>query len=87
MAVLIRMGQRSDGTDTAEVEWEGKTLRLSSRHGATMRLARVLVDNGMPDQPWEGVDAKTGRPRLSGPSLHRLALLAVQDGDSEAGVP
>lgn len=53
-------------------------LEAKSANGATMALARKLVEAGYPDQPWEarGVD---GMVRLYGKSLHGLAGISCEE--------
>jgi hypothetical protein len=69
------------GIHEAQAEFNGQTFVARSRNGIEMKLARMLVEAGAPDQPWEtyGID---GRKRLSGSSLHRLAKLDVQQSGS-----
>src|ERR1700722_18483177 len=69
------------GIHEAQAEFNGQTFIARSCNGIEMKLARTLVEAGAPDQPWEtsGID---GRKRLSGPSLHRLARLDVQQSGS-----
>jgi hypothetical protein len=73
------------GIHEVQAEFNGQTFIARSRNGIEMKLARMLVEAGAPDQPWEtyGID---GRKRLSGPSLHRLAKLDVQQSGS-TGTP
>jgi hypothetical protein len=55
-------------------------FEAGSRYGATMAVARQLVEAGCPDQPWEA--GRPGKRDLIGPSLHRLArLTVVENGD------
>ena len=69
------------GIHEAQAEFNGQTFIAQSRNGIEMKLARMLVKAGAPDQPWEtcGVD---GRKRLYGSSLHRLAKFDVQQSGS-----
>jgi hypothetical protein len=73
------------GIHEAQAEFNGQTFIARSRNGIEMKLARMLVEAGAPDQPWEtcGID---GRKRLSGSSLHSLAKLDVQQSGS-TGTP
>jgi hypothetical protein len=71
------------GRDIASCDWNGETHTATTRHGATMALARVMVGKGAPDGPWEGVHAHTGRKLLHGASLHRLAKFTVQENFSD----
>lgn len=73
----IHMSQSPDGTDIAAFWDEDWPVRCSSRHGALMKLARLLASLGMPDQPWRTLRA--GRVCMHGPSLHRLADLTVHE--------
>ena len=68
-------------TDEAEATHNGQTIQARSRHGATMKLARMLVEAGCPDQSWAAY-GHDGRLRLSGSSLHGLAGLTVQESDT-----
>jgi len=69
------------GQDVAEAEFNGQTFSATTRHGATMKLARTLVEAGAADQPWQ-VIGPDGRIRFHGPSLHRLAKLTIAEPDS-----
>jgi hypothetical protein len=57
----------------------GRLFEVSSTQGATMALARLLCSHGVPDGPYEAV-GEDGQ--FHGPSLHRLAKLTVQGGES-----
>ena len=70
-----------DGSDAAEAEHAGQLYSATSRHGATMALARRLVAAGAADTAWQALDAG-GAVRVYGASLHRLARLAVRDDDT-----
>lgn len=77
----IRLSQKSNGVDTAEMDWDGRPFRAESRHGASMALARRVVEAGAPDGPWEALAPQTGTRALYGPSLHRMARLTVEEND------
>jgi hypothetical protein len=64
--------------DIAATHWNGQPYEASSTHSATMKLARLLVAEGCPDQPWEarGTD---GQRRYFGKSLHRWAELTLTE--------
>lgn len=47
-----------------------------------MALARQLVAAGYRDGPWQAV-GRDGKPRLVGPSLHRLAKLTIRENDRD----
>lgn len=66
----------------ATAEAGGKTYEAKSRNGATMRLARQMVQDGLPDGAWQVVNEQ-GRVRYSGGSLYRLAKLTVHETDRE----
>ena len=70
--------------DAATAVWDGKTYQATSRHGATMALARQLVAAGCPDQPWEA--GRPGRRDLFGPSIHGLAQLTIHESDEDGPV-
>jgi hypothetical protein len=70
IAFALSTGRES--RDTAEAEWQGRVHRATSAHGATMKLARQLVEAGCPDLAC----SVPGRTR--GSSLHRLATLTVE---------
>jgi hypothetical protein len=69
-------------TDAAEATHNGRTFQARSRHGATMKLARILREAGCADQPWEAY-GHDGRSRLMGSSLHGLAGLTVQESNTQ----
>lgn len=71
------------GADTASTIYAGRTFTASSRNGASMKLARLLVAAGCPDQPVE-VRWPDGAPRFSARSLHRLAELTITEPDAGA---
>jgi len=71
--------QRSDGKDVASAVWEGRGFMAVSRNGATMKLARRLVEAGCPDGPWQACGAEG--VRFHGPSLHGLAKWTIWEGD------
>lgn len=74
VTVLIQMSERFDGMDIA---MHGKFV-ASSRNGASMKLARMLVDAGYPDAPFQ---TRRGRKVcMTGDSLHALAQLTVTEG-------
>ncbi len=66
--------------DIATTEAGGKIYEAASRNGATMRLARQMVQDGLPDGAWQVAD-DSGRVRYSGHSLYRLARLTVRETD------
>jgi len=70
--------------DHAGAVWNGLAYATQSAHGACCKLARILVDAGCPDQPWE-TRGSDGQRRLFGASLHGLARLTVSSPD--AGSP
>ena len=76
--VAVQRGTRQ--RDEATCFWNGKAHRVVSGSGAAMKLARLLVREGCPDQPW-GTRTSTGTRSLFGPSLYRLAKLRVEESD------
>ena len=79
----FRMSQRSDGSDVAEIEFDGRPLKATSRHGAIMAISRLLLSAGAPDGPWEGVSSGTSEGRLYGRSIVALAGLSVSETDRQ----
>lgn len=79
---MIRMilAEGKGGLDNAVASFGGRTFTATSRTGATLKLARALVEAGAPDSPVEarGTD---GRLRFTAPSLHRLARWTISDRD------
>ena len=82
--MTVREAFRRDGAsiDVASAEAGGKQYEAQSGNGATMRLARQMVKDGLPDGAWQAVGAD-GRVRLRGPSLFRLAKLTVHWTDKD----
>ena len=79
--IQISLGERTDGANTAEAEWNGRIFRAASGKASAMRdVARQLVAAGCPDQAW--VSAWGGRPSMRGASLHDMAAVDVRDGDA-----
>jgi hypothetical protein len=86
MSYCFRLSQRPDGFDVAETEFDGRTLRAETRHGATMAISRLLISAGAPDGPWEGVDSGTDARRLYGRSVVALAGLTISETDKHRGI-
>jgi len=80
MKFLIIVSHKSDGTDVATGCYGGRVFTKATRRGAEMAVARALRDAGAPDGPWESQGAGR-RPRLTGPSLHRLAKFIIHEGN------
>lgn len=78
--IVMTMGQRVDGTDTAEADWAGRTIRVETKTGAEQALARMLTAAGAADGPWCTV--RDGTVCLHGASLHLLAARVVSEGDA-----
>lgn len=78
---IIRMSQRSDGMDIAEINVAGQTLKATSRHGAIMAVARDAIAAGAVEAPWVGVCSRTGATWLHGGSLVNLAEFTVSEPD------
>ncbi len=76
--ITMVVGQRADGADIAAITLAGQHYEVTSRNGATMKLARKLVVAGLPDSPWQTVGADGGA-RLHGRSLYGLAKLTVHE--------
>lgn len=76
--MTLREGR--DGLDVAEAVHAGETFTATSRNGATMKLARALLEAGAPDGPIEarGTD---GKLRFTSPSLHRLGRWTIEESD------
>jgi hypothetical protein len=68
--------------DLAEADYGGQHYRAVSRNGASMKLARMLVEAGAPDVPVEA-RGPDGHLRFTSPSLHRLARLTVHESDQD----
>ena len=67
--------------DYAQCDWNGRNYQLLlPRLSATTALARKLVADGCPDQPWECY--VEGQRSLFGPSLHAWAKRIVSERDS-----
>lgn len=64
---------------TATARWSDREFSARTQGGVTMALARKLVAAHCPDGPWRA--KRDGVTVLFGQSLHRLAMLAVSDGD------
>jgi hypothetical protein len=73
------------GIHEAQARFDGRTFTARSRGGLEMKLARMLIAAGAPDQAWETYDGDD-RKRLFGSSLHRLAKLDAQESGS-TGTP
>jgi hypothetical protein len=83
--ITIRLGTiPARGTsapwDTARVEIDGTILLVRSRASAVCKLARLLRDQGVPDQPWNAV-TRSGKPSVRGRSLHAMAERTISEGD------
>ena len=80
MTLQMTIREGKDGMDVAEATFAAQSYTATSRNGATMKLARMLVADGCPDQP---VEARfgDGRLRFTAPSLHRLVTLTIEEGD------
>ncbi len=84
MELTARYTSQGGRRDCATCEWWGRRFEAVSRHGATMALARLLVEAGCPDLPWEA--GRPGKRDMFGPSLHRLAGLTVEENDHHGPV-
>ncbi|HQT89128.1 MAG TPA: hypothetical protein PK677_11325 [Acidiphilium sp.] len=77
--ITMTLSSRADGTDTAAAMLNGETLTASSRNGAAMKLARLMVERGAPDR---AVAATWGKGvAWTHPSLHGLAKQTVREGE------
>lgn len=81
-AYSFTIDQTPDGTDLAECHWSGQTFRAEGRTGVEMALARKLVAAGAPDGRWASF-WPSGLPSMRGPSIARLATLAVAETDRD----
>jgi hypothetical protein len=70
----------SDPWEVATAVVDGQEFTARSRSSCISALARLLVEAGVPDQPWQSVNA-AGMVCLRGPSLHRLAGRTVSESD------
>lgn len=68
------------GLDNAVATFGGQTFTATSRNGATMKLARMLVEAGAPDEP-VAVYGTEGNLRFTAPSLHGLAAWTIEESD------
>jgi hypothetical protein len=77
----VNFARRHDGEihDLATASFGGRTYEARGRHGSACAVARLLVEAGCPDGPWQTVK-RDGMVCLSGKSLHRLARLTVEEG-------
>jgi hypothetical protein len=75
----------TDGSihELASASFQGRTYEARGRHGAACAVARLLVEAGCPDGPWQ-TGGRQGTVGLSGRSLHKLARLMVRE-DAERG--
>ncbi|MCU4161275.1 hypothetical protein AiwAL_14375 [Acidiphilium sp. AL] len=78
--IVMTIGEGNPGMDIAEAMFAGQSYTATSRNGATMKLARMLVADGCPDQPVEARGRDDGL-RFTVPSLHRLARLTISEPD------
>lgn len=69
--------------DHASTLWNGVAYATPHGNGAVLKLARILVEAGCPDQPWETRNAE-GHRSLYGHSLHQLSRLTVTDKTGSA---
>jgi len=81
---MIEMFQGPVGEHTARgIAWrascvcDARAYDATSRNGATTALARILVAQGVPDQPVQVYDQ--GRKTLFWPSLHKMAVWTYSD--------
>lgn len=74
MTIRIQMSERFDGMDIAK---HGKFV-ASSRNGASMKLARMLVEAGYPDVAFQMCRGR--QVCMYGYSLHALAEATVTEG-------
>ncbi|MDE2463671.1 MAG: hypothetical protein KGO02_08165 [Alphaproteobacteria bacterium] len=82
--MTVREAFRPGGAsfDIATTEVGGKVYEAESKNGSTMRLARQMVQDGLPDGAWQVVNDQ-GHVRFYGPSLYRLAKLTVHETDKQ----
>lgn len=77
--ISMRLSQRPDGTDVAECDWNGADYHAASRGSVTRSLARQLIAEGAPDQPWQAV--RGAMVCLRGKSLFAHAAMTLREGD------
>lgn len=80
MTVCEAFTGKGASLDVATAIADGRPYEARTRYGATMKIARQMMADGLPDGPWRVVDTE-GKLRYSGPSLHRLAGLTVAEND------
>lgn len=78
--ITMILSEGKEGADICGAFFHGREFAATSRNGATMRLARQLVEAGAPDGPVEARGAD-GRLRFTSPSLHGLARWTIEEGD------
>jgi hypothetical protein len=78
---LAEIPPRGTGAPTysAGTVWDGAPRIVTTRGEPSCKLARLLVELGCPDQPWEAWQG--GTRAMSGRSLHRWAGLTVVEPD------
>lgn len=79
-SVVMTVREGRNGIDIAEADHAGENYTATSRNGATMKLARVLVEAGATDEPIEAWGSD-GRLRFTSPSLHALARATIEEGE------
>jgi hypothetical protein len=59
---------------------DGQRYEVRSRSSCEAALARMLVEAGLPDQPWQTINA-AGAICLRDKSIYRLAQMTVEEPD------
>ena len=67
--------------DTQDTK-HGSALYTALGHQAASlgKIARLLIANGVPDQPWQTI--RSGKTAMYGPSLANIAAFDVRENDT-----
>lgn len=63
----------------AEAVWRGQTYHAKSRNSAICAIARMLLEAGCPDQPWQAT--RGGKIAMTGRSLATMAGRVYVEND------
>jgi hypothetical protein len=77
--IIILIHPEARGVYPHTCEWSDRQYRDVSRTSPLTSLARQLIADGCPDQPWRVRDAVTGESRMSGGSLVTIAKLTISE--------
>lgn len=75
--IEITLDRRADGVTVARAEVGGRMFVAAASRGATLMLARVLRDAGVPDAPWQAAAPERLPYVLRGPSVVAWAAQPV----------